>query len=407
VLDYRKFEAPYEACKLTYGSIMETVIIGSGLAAYLLAREFRRLNTLATLRIVTQSDGCFYSKPLLSTAFTRQKTPEMLVVSSALEMAEELQAEISIQTTVNAIYSEQKILRIEDNDGKISDLSYKQLVLACGSLVLDHKLQGEAAAEILSVNNLQDYALFRGKLLEKSAKKVAIIGAGLVGCEFANDLCNAGYSLDVICMANQPLEKLLPAQLGQLLQFRLTELGVRWHVNTIVKKISKQDNFYVLHLTNGEIIHADLVLSAIGLRANTQLATMSGIAVNKGIQVNSYLETNLPSIYALGDCAEVNGELMFYITPLRKCVYALARTLVGDRAAAHYPGMPVSIKTPACPIVASPPPKGLTGRWEITRQNQDLQALYYDQHNCLRGFALTGDFVKARVELTNLLPALF
>lgn len=386
---------------------METIIIGSGLAGYLLAKEFRGLNTAAPLRIITQSDGRFYSKPLLSTAFTHQKTADMLVVSSAAEMAEELNMKINTATKVTTINTANKTIYIEDEKGETAELGYNQLVLACGSIVLQPSIQGEGTAEILSVNDLQDYAVFRNKLLEKPCKKIAIIGAGLVGCEFANDLCNAGYEVDVITLADQPLEKLLPRPLGVALQSSLAEKGVCWHFNSLVEKINKLNAGYQLELQNRENLNADFVLSAIGLRANSQLALTAGISTHKGIQVNAYLETNIPNIYALGDCAEVNGQLMFYIAPLRKCVHALARTLAGERTAVNYPAMSVSIKTPACPTVASPPPEGVLGEWVVTGEGKDLRALYYDQQAHLRGFALTGSAVKERAELTSALPALF
>ena len=228
-----------------------------------------------------------------------------------------------------------------------------------------------------------------------------------MGCEFANDLCNAGYTPDVITLAAQPLEKLLPWQLGRAVETSLASLGVRWHFNASVEKITKLDNRYLLELLSGETIDADFVLSAIGLRANSQLATAAGIAVSKGVKVNAYLETNIPSIYALGDCAEVNEQLMFYIAPLRKCVHALARTLTGERTAVSYPAMSISLKTPVCPTVACPPPEGLQGEWVVTGQGINLRALYYDQQACMRGFALTGSAVKERAELTNIVPALF
>lgn len=386
---------------------MATIIIGSGLAGYLLAKEFRELNTAVPLRIITQSDGRFYSKPLLSTAFTHQKTSDMLAVSSAAEMAEELKAEININTKVIFIDAEKKLIHLEDENKNILQVTYSQLVLACGSIVLDPKIQGDGATDILSVNSLQDYAVFRNKLLEKPCKKIAIIGAGLVGCEFANDLCNAGYEVDVIALAAQPLEKLLPERLGNIVASSLAVLGVAWHFNTSVEKIDKMGNGYRLRLSSGETVEADFVLSAIGLRANTELAETADIKMNKAIQVNAYLETNKPAIYALGDCAEVNGQLAFYIAPLRKCVHALARTLTGEHTAVDYPAMSVSIKMPACPTVASPPPNGLQGEWLVTGEGKDLRAVYYDIQANMRGFALTGSAVKERAELTSLLPPLF
>lgn len=392
---------------------MSIIIIGSGLAGYLLAKELRALNTTESLRIITQSDGRFYSKPALSTAFANKKTSDTLAFSSALEMAQELNIEIFTNTQVMSIDAKKKIIYIQNNKDKNSNplpMDYSQLVLACGSTVLNCPVEGDGVGEIFSVNDLEDYAGLRQKLVEKSPKKIAIMGAGLVGCEFAHDLCAAGYALDVIALASQPLERLLPEPLGRALELGLSSMGVNWHFNTSLKKITKINNsdyLYQLELNNKKIIPSDFVLSAIGLRANTDLAKTANISINKGIKVNNYLETNIPHIYALGDCAEVNGQLMFYVAPIRKCVYALARTLLGERTAVSYPAMSISIKTPICPVVACSPPEGLEGKWVVEGEGQDWQALYYDQEACLRGFALTGKEVKKRAELTGLLPPVF
>ena len=153
------------------------IIVGSGLAGYVLAKEFRRLNTKAPLIVVTAAGGEFYSKPLLSTALTHNKTPDMLPVESVQGMREQLMAEIYANTVVERIDTASRSVYTSDGES----YTYSQLVLACGAEPIALSVAGDAAQAILSVNNLEDYAVLREQLIDK--QHVTIIGAGLVGCE--------------------------------------------------------------------------------------------------------------------------------------------------------------------------------------------------------------------------------
>src|SRR4029453_4170984 len=165
------------------------IIIGSGLAGYNTARGFRRLDTETPLLILTADGGEFYSKPMLSEAFTAGKTPETIANSSAVQMAEQLKAIVRPHTGVTVIEPESKRLRIGEEA-----LEYSKLVLAIGAEQIRLPLEGNAADRVLSVNSVDDYARFRGTLAAKHS--VAIIGAGLIGCEFANDLSGAGFKVE-------------------------------------------------------------------------------------------------------------------------------------------------------------------------------------------------------------------
>lgn len=130
---------------------MTIVIIGSGLAGYLLAKELRALNQEISLCMITQSDGSFYSKPQLSTAFAHKKTADMLVTGNAEQMGQELQMAIYTKTQVINIDTSKKMLSIKDAGGAVRDMAYGQLVLACGSTVIHPIIQGNGTDEILSV----------------------------------------------------------------------------------------------------------------------------------------------------------------------------------------------------------------------------------------------------------------
>ncbi len=377
------------------------IIIGAGLAGYQLAKEFRKLNQSAPLTIITADDGQFYSKPLLSTAFTSGKTADMLPVANALMMAEQLNATILTHHSVTLIDPDEKKITIKNKK-----IAYAKLILACGADVIKAPIQGDAVGDILSINHLYHYAEFRDLIQHK--KRIAILGAGLIGCEFANDLSNARYEVHIIAPAKAPLDLLIPEKIGKLLQSALEKNGVHFHLDCVATHIDKIENgSYQLELSNGNSLEADFVLSAIGLKPHVALARAAGIAVNRGIMVNRYLETSIPDIYALGDCAEVEGHVLPYISPLLNCSRALANTLNGLKTATEYAGMPVIVKTPAHPIVVCPPPKHIIGEWQIETINHSVRALFYNTENKLYGFVLTNEAVKERMALVKEIPSLF
>ncbi|WP_434002167.1 FAD-dependent oxidoreductase [Endozoicomonas sp.] len=170
-------------------------------------------------------------------------------------------------------------------------------------------------------------------------------------------------------------------------------------------KATKDNGELAVTLSSGQRIQADLVLSAIGLRPRTTLAAQAGLAINKGIKVNQQLETSHNDIFALGDCAEVSGLNLQYVMPLMACARVLAKNLAGTPTAVKYGPMPVVVKTPACPLVTSPPAPSAKGSWKVELNGCNVCALFTDGKE-LHGFALTGSMVSDKVQLTRRLPAL-
>jgi rubredoxin---NAD+ reductase len=362
------------------------VIIGSGLAGYMLAKEFRKVDPNHPLVIITASDGTFYSKPLLSTSLTAKREIAKIAIADAATMAKQLNADIQVATTITHIDPQEK--RIDSLSGSFE---YKKLILATGSTVIQPSLLGNAVKDILSVNDLEDYARFCEVITGQ--KKIAILGSGLVGCEFANDLLNAGYKVHVIDPASYPLQRLLPEKIGRLLENMLGKVGLQWHFGKLVSEMSHLNKGYRLVLSHQEILEVDAVMSAIGLRPNIELAITSGIKTNYGILVDRYLQTNLPDIYALGDCAEVSGLVLFFVAPLLQCAKALAQVLLGNQTEVVYPVMPIVLKTSLCPVVIVAPPRNINGEWQVEGEGKDLRALYKNQADNIYGFALTGKMV--------------
>lgn len=372
------------------------IIIGSGLAGYTLAREFRKQDQTTPLTIITNDDGSFYSKPMLSSALSQGKQASQLVTSSAQEMSEKLAATILNHTKVNEIDSTQHMI----NTSK-GDFRYRSLILATGAIPFRPPINGNAADDLLSINNLDDYTHFRERL--ESAQHVAIIGPGLIGCEFANDLLHANKTITIIGPDSYPLSGLLPKAVGLALQQALEQAGVNWQLGTTATAVNHHDKGFQITLDNSTEINADLVISAVGLRPDIALAQQAGITVNRGIVTNELLVTSVSDIYALGDCAEVNGTNLPFVAPLMTGARALAKTLTGNQTLVKYPAMPVIIKTSACPLVVLPPPSDSEGEWSIKTDGRNISARFIGSNSELLGFALSGEAITEKQALLKAL----
>lgn len=375
------------------------LILGTGLAGYNLAREIRKLDKSVPLALVSRDDAPFYSKPMLSNALAGGKSAAALVMKTAERMAEELDARILPRRQVMAIDTAARQVSLDG--GEV--LAYRDLVLALGADPIRLPLDGDAAAEVLSVNDLDDFARFSARL--EGARRVAILGGGLIGCEFANDLLARGIEPTVFDPSPWPLGRLLPGEAGAFFQAGLEAAGVVFRMGTSATGVDRQGAAYRLRLSDGGVAETDLVLSAVGLRPRIALAEAAGLKVGRGIVTDGQLMSSAPGVFAIGDCAEVAGLSLPFVMPIMQQVRALARTLTGTSTAVSYPAMPVLVKTPALPTVVAPPPAGVAGEWVVTEPEGGLEALFLMPDGKAAGFALLGTATRRKQALAADLPA--
>ncbi len=375
------------------------IIIGAGLAGWTTARELRKLNAARAITLITADNGDFYAKPSLSNAFAQGRSPAQLVSTPAAKMAETLNVNVLAGTRVASIDTAARTVNLATGG---TPLPYSELVLATGAQAIKVPVGGNAASRVVSVNSLADFEIFHASLQALSnpapaQAEVLIMGAGLIGCEFANDLATAGYRVQVVDPGSAPLAALLPASASAALAQALGALGVQFHWGTTVQSVDAAagDGLSVT-LANGQTLSAHCVLSAVGLRADTTLAQAAGLAVERGILVNRQLQTSAPGVYALGDGAQyasaasalsVNGVTLPYVMPIMTAARALAATLNGTPTDVVFGLMPVGIKTPALPLVAAPPAQGSSGTWQ---DSEPGIWRWHDDAGQQRGFVLAG-----------------
>jgi rubredoxin---NAD+ reductase len=223
---------------------------------------------------------------------------------------------------------------------------------------------------------------------------VTIVGAGLIGCEFANDLLAAGHEVSIVDPAEAPLSRLLPPEAAEVFGRALVAAGVNLRLNVSVNSVARRERGelgYRLLLSDGTRLDADVVLSAIGLAPRVALAREAGLEVTDGIVTDAWCRTSAPDVYALGDCAAIDGRVRPYVLPIMYAARALAQGLCGTPARVAFPVMPVVVKTPAIPAVVVTP--DVRGRWSTEVGVGDAphatRALCEDpQTGRLNGFAL-------------------
>lgn len=378
-------------------------IIGSGMAGLGLLRQLRAQDPARPMTLITADSGDDYSKPLLSTGFAKRLPPQRLAARSALAVAEDLGAVVRTHTRVEAIDPVERTLTIGSET-----LPWSELVLATGAApVRPFRVPDGVADRVFSVNDLDDYRAFHAALeaLGRPAR-VAIIGLGLVGCEFANDLAAGGHAVELVAPEPAPLPRLLPEPLGRALGEAFREAGMVLHTGRQLETLGTDGACVGLALDDGASLSADLVLVATGLRPRTALAESTGLTVSEaGIHTDRHLATSAPGIHALGDAACVDGINAMYVQPLLASARALARTLTGSPTAVTYGPWPVLVKTPLLPVVALPPARP-PSRWRLEGEGGDLTALAEDEDGRLIGFALTGRCVRRKVELARAAPPL-
>ncbi|UST90200.1 NAD(P)/FAD-dependent oxidoreductase [Pseudomonas siliginis] len=375
------------------------VIIGTGLAGYNLAREFRKLDSETPLLLITADDGRSYSKPMLSTGFGKNKDADGLSMAEPGAMAEQLKAEVRTHTRISGIDAGHKRLWIGEEA-----VPYRDLILAWGAETVRVPIEGDGGELVFPINDLEDYARFRVAAAGK--RRVLVLGAGLIGCEFANDLILGGYEVQLVAPCEQVMPMLLHPAAAAAVQAGLESIGAKFHLGPVLTRLEKVADGLEAHLSDGQIIPCDVVVSAIGLRPRIDLAAAAGVQVNRGVMVDRYLKTSHANIYALGDCAEVDGLNLLYVMPLMSCARALAQTLAGNPTAVSYGPMPITVKTPVCPLVVSPPPRGSEGIWSVEGQGADVKALCHGADGQLLGYALTGGAVMEKLALNKQLPPL-
>ncbi|MGB3254004.1 NADH:flavorubredoxin reductase NorW [Buttiauxella gaviniae] len=361
------------------------VIIGSGFAARQLVKNIRKHDAQVPVRMIAADSMDEYNKPDLSHVISLNQRACDLTRQHAGEFAEQFDLTLNANSWVSGIDTRERLVKCGDQQWQ-----YDKLVLATGSRALLPPIEGKEL--MLTLNSQQEYLACESTLRE--AKRVMILGGGLIGTELAMDFCRAGKQVILVDNAASLLASLMPAEVSSRLQQRLNQMGVELLFNQRLESLSQTPQGIHAALSNGRIVTVDAVVAAIGLRPNVDLAQHAGLAVNRGIQVNRQLQTSDANIYALGDCAEIDGKVLPFLQPIQFSAMTLAKNLLGAADGLNLPAMLVKVKTPELPLHLAGETQRHDLAWQISTEQQGLIAKGYDEAQQLRAFIVSEAHMK-------------
>lgn len=312
------------------------VIVGAGTAGWQMARAIRDLDADIAITLVTNCSADVYDKPLLSVALAKAVGLPAMVRQTGAEAADRLGVRLLADTFAISVCTGSNTLRTTRGP-----VRYRQLVLAHGATPRpDPALPSDIC---WSINDLRCYGAFRAALdAAGTPQRIVVAGAGLVGCELANDLAMAGHRLVLIDIADRPLANLLSPAASQELLDAWEPLQIRFVGSTRVASVAREDAQAAVVTESGLRFVADHVLAATGLQTPSRLADSAGLQWHNGIAVEpGSLRTGVGNIHALGDCISIDGKPLRYIEPIARQAQVIAARLTGGTPIAYVHSRPV------------------------------------------------------------------
>ena len=344
------------------------VIVGAGHAGWAAAEAVRAQDHLVPITLVTACEGDRYLKPELSIALRRHSSRESLVRETGVASAERLRVRLMRETFAVGLSPALHQLRTTRGN-----LQYTSLILAHGAR--------PALPEVLPahlcwrINDLDAWVRLKRQLGD-TPKHIVIIGAGMVGCELADDFMTAGHRVTLLDVQKAPLAALLPEQASERLRAALEVAGVKFMGATQVAGVTQlAHGAKSVALVGAAALECDEVVAATGLVTDTRLAVGAQLTINRGIVVDALtLQTSASDVYALGDCVSIHGMPCRFIEPIAKQAHAIASAIAGHVDAPYSHSAPViRLKTHSLPVVMHGVPVP-HGQWRVvTETTQQLK----------------------------------
>ncbi|MDP5275043.1 nitrite reductase large subunit NirB [Chengkuizengella axinellae] len=313
------------------------VVIGNGMAGVNTVEHILKLApNQFDITIFGSEPHPNYNRILLSYVLAGDSKVDDIVINS-YEWYEEHGISLYTGETITEINTEGKTVTSD----KGTSVSYDKLIISTGSDPFMLPLPGADKEGVIAYRTIQDCEYMMEAA--KNYKKAVVIGGGLLGLEAARGFLNLGMKVDVVHICDAIMERQLDRTASKMLQDSLEEQGMNFLLSKQTEKILGKKRVTGLKFADGSKVDADLVVMAVGIRPNIQLAKDSGIEVNRGIVVNDYLETNVEDVFAVGECAEHRGIGYGLVAPLFEQGAVLAKK-IADVDTAPYEGSVVYTK---------------------------------------------------------------
>ena len=374
------------------------VIIGAGLAGWHVIDAIRAKDKDIPITLITADSGDRYHKPMLTMAISQNKRASDLVRATGVDAAKAAQVTLLANTHVTDIDTTAQqlqlisALRSDPVYTNYATINYDKLVLAMGA----HPIFPKSLPEDLvwHVNHIERFGQLQEKLATGS-QHIAIVGAGMVGTEIAEDLLKAGHQVTLIDLNDAPLSQMLPAKATARIAEAVKSQGINFlggyqvsgitRINEGSNDVNNDGKLQVSYesvsssVENAEAqqfepLIVDHVIASTGLTVDDKLPTAAGVEFNRrtGIEVDApTLRTTTANIYAIGDCMSINGVACRYVAPLRAQAATIADDVLGLEHSGyeHKPPM-IRLKNKAISVMVTGVPQA-NGNWQVASESDD------------------------------------
>src|SRR5579885_3322340 len=302
----------------------ELVIVGNGMAGVACLEQILKHAPKFNITVFGDETHANYNRILLSSVLAGERSADDITINS-LEWYQLNHVGLRLGVRVTDVDPVNRT--VKGDDGSVT--FYDKLLLATGSHAFLPPISGLDKENVFTFRNLDDTRA----ILKAAGKgvKAVVIGGGLLGLEAARGLQAQGCEVAVVHL----LETLMNLQLdmtgGAYLQQKMEQLGVRVLTSRVTRRLLGESRVEGLEFANGELLEADLVVIAAGIRPNADLGRKAGLTVNRGIVVNDYMETSDPRVFAVGECVEHRGQVYGLVAPLLEQGKVLAATITGNK----------------------------------------------------------------------------
>ena len=311
---------------------MNDVIVGSGVAGIAAIEAIRSLDSASSITLIGDDPYGFYSRPGLAYYLTGELHDKALFPRSADDLRK-LNFRY-VKGKVTRILRADQTLELEDQ----SHLSYDRLLIAIGAQALPLEVPGAELEGVLKLDHMSD-----AKLILKHARRgktAVVVGGGITALELAEGLLARGMKVHYLLRGDRYWSNVLDEHESKIIEHRLQEEGVTLHHHAeVIEVTGGSGKVNAVRLLNGQVLKCDLVAYAIGIRPRVGLAKQAGLAIDRGILVNEYLQTNDPAIFAAGDVAQAYDPLTgrsildSLWTPARQQGYTAGLNMAGKKTA--------------------------------------------------------------------------
>ncbi len=291
---------------------MKIVILGGVAAGTKAAAKIKRENRAAEVELYTKSSDISYAGCGLPYYVGGDiETREELVVNTPAKFTALTGVTVFTGQEAVAVYPQKKTVEVRSvADGGLQRVSYDKLVLATGAAPLVPPIEGVNLQGVFTVRTPDDAVAIREYIRQNGSRRAVVVGAGFIGMEMAENLMAQKLSVTLLDMGSQILPGVLDSEMAGYAAKHLRQMGMKILTGTALASIQGEQQVTAVKTAAAGELPADVVVLAIGVRPATEFLKESGIELEKGaVVVDEYQQTNLPDIYAAGDCAVVKNRV--------------------------------------------------------------------------------------------------